>query len=158
MDIQFSLIDRERIDEIVMLGCQLNPSIAEEMIRSRAHEMFEYSNYHCFGMTDNEKLIGIMGGWLTTRLYSGKQLEIDHVVVSQSKQSQGLGAKFLKYVEEWAKENGCLTIELNAYVANDRSHKFYFAHGYSILGFHFQKKIATESGPDRIVEITDRSC
>ena len=43
--------------------------------------------------------------------------------------------------ENWAKENDCKTIELNSYVQNSKSHKFYYNLGYAILGFHFQKKI-----------------
>ena len=34
-----------------------------------------------------------------------------------------------------------MTVELNTYVTNDRSHKFYFNQGYSILGYHFQKEL-----------------
>ncbi len=81
------------------------------------------------------------GGWLTTRLYSGKQLELDNVAVIEQYRSSGYGSKLLEYIEAWALNQNCLTVELNAYVSNSRSHKFYYNQGYNILGFHFQKII-----------------
>ena len=80
-------------------------------------------------------------GWLTVRIYSGKQLEIDNVIIDSAYQSQSFGEQFIQLIEVWAKDNNCETIELNAYVENKRAHKFYFKHEYSILGYHFQKKL-----------------
>lgn len=40
-----------------------------------------------------------------------------------------------------ARERGCETSELNTYVNNHRSHKFYLNEGYVIKGYHFLKKL-----------------
>ena len=104
-------------------------------------EMFKIENYRCFGIYENEKLLGVSSGWITVRLYSGKQLEVDNVIINPAIQSNGIGAKFIKLIEDWAKEKDCMTVELNTYTQNSRSHKFYLNQGYRILGFHFQKKI-----------------
>ena len=111
------------------------------MLAARQLDMFELETYRCFGIVKNNQLIAVSSGWLTIRLYSGKQLEIDNVIVNPSVQSTGIGAQFLNEIETWATKNGCDTIELNTYVENSRSHKFYFNMGYEILGFHFQKKL-----------------
>jgi GNAT superfamily N-acetyltransferase len=103
--------------------------------------MFSFPTYYCFGIFLDKKLIGISSAWITVRLYSGKQLEVDNVVINQNIQSKGYGRLFFEFIENWAKENNCKTIELNTYVQNARSHKFYFGLGYKILGFHFQKQI-----------------
>ena len=84
---------------------------------------------------------GISSAWTTVRLYSGKQLEVDNVVIDSSQQSKGLGKLFFEFIENWAKKNEYKTIELNTYVQNSKSHKFYYNLGYSILGFHFWKHI-----------------
>ena len=89
----------------------------------------------------DDVLVGISGGWLTERLYSGKQLEVDHFVLDPDFRSHGIGSVLLSHIETWAKHNDCLTLELNAYVGNSRGHKFYFQKGYKILGFHFQKNL-----------------
>ncbi|MTI30548.1 GNAT family N-acetyltransferase [Xanthovirga aplysinae] len=134
------------IELILPLLQQLNPNLTPEILRSRLSEMFTYSHYLCLGLLNEEGVVvGISSGWLTTRIYSGKQLELDNVIVDNKLQSNGVGGKFLELINSRAKQMGCETIELNTYVSNDRSHKFYFKQGYKILGFHFQKKLEREN-------------
>ncbi len=129
------------IDKIVELTKQLNPDKSLELIKERQMDMFTYDNHTCFGCYLIDELVGVISGWITVRLYSGKQLEIDNVIIDHTKQSMGLGNEAMIQIEQWAKNNNCLSIELNTYVHNSRSHKFYFNQGYQILGYHFVKKI-----------------
>ena len=140
-ELTFEILTVENIAEISVLGKQLNPKMTLEQIQNLLKEMFTLSTYRCFGLFLNKKLVGISSGWITVRFYSGKQLEVDNVTIENSLQSKGLGKQFFDFIENWAKENGCETIELNTYVQNSKSHKFYFNLGYSILGFHFWKHI-----------------
>ena len=133
------ILNKEYISQIQHLTKQLNPTIAISELESRQLQMFKFENYKCFGLFKNDKLIGVSSGWVTVRLYSGKQLEIDNFIIDFSIQSNGFGKLFISEIKSWAKANNCKTIELNTYVQNDRSHKFYFNQGFRILGFHFQK-------------------
>lgn len=135
------LLDEGRLEELLLLTSNLNPETDLETLRERQMEMFKFENYRCFGLFENEALLAVSSGWITVRLYSGKQLEVDNVIVNPLIQSKGLGSTLLKLIENWAKENDCKTVELNTYTQNSRSHKFYFNQGYQILGFHFQKEI-----------------
>ncbi|MDV7188035.1 GNAT family N-acetyltransferase [Lutibacter sp. TH_r2] len=101
------------IPKILLLVKQLNPTISETILEQRQKEMFKIENYYCFGFYIKAKLIGVSSGWLTTRLYSGKQLEIDNVIIDSSYQSKGFGKDFLNEIELWAKNNKCNTVELN---------------------------------------------
>jgi len=140
-EINLRLLKEKKLDEVLSLTSKLNPETDLEILRKRQIEMFKFENYRCFGVYENEQLLAISSGWITVRLYSGKQLEIDNVIVNPLIQSKGIGSKFIKLIEDWAKENDCMTVELNTYTQNSRSHKFYFNQGYHILGFHFQKQI-----------------
>ena len=133
------ILNKEYISQILYLTKQLNPTIAISELESRQLQMFEFENYKCFGLFQNDQLIGVSSGWITVRLYSGKQLEIDNFIIDSTIQSKGFGKLFINEIESWAKSNNCKTVELNTYVQNDRSHKFYFNQGFRILGFHFQK-------------------
>lgn len=139
---EFKELTINHSDSIVALASNVNPDISADELKSRLQDMFGYSNYICFGLFKNSILIGITSGWLTTRFYSGKQLEIDNVIIINEHRSKGYGSEFLRHIENWAKETGCLSIELNTYVVNSKSHKFYFNQGYTILGYHFQKAIS----------------
>ncbi|MCM5662178.1 GNAT family N-acetyltransferase [Galbibacter mesophilus] len=137
----FKKLTQENIQEISLLGQQLNPKLTLEEVKAYQKEMFTFPNYHCFGLFMEDSLVGISSGWITVRLYSGKQLEVDNVIIDSNIQSKGLGKIFFEHINAWAKENQCKTIELNTYVQNARSHKFYFNNGFSILGFHFWKRL-----------------
>jgi GNAT superfamily N-acetyltransferase len=136
---EFRIMTAADSDAIVPLANQLRPTMPPEMVRGYLAEMFDFPTYYCFGLWQNEKLIAMSNGWITVRFYSGKQLEVDNVVVDPELRSQGVGKHFFTHIQKWAVENGCNTIELNTYVQNSKSHKFYFNEGYAILGFHFQK-------------------
>jgi len=137
--ISFRELSPVDIDAIVVLGKKLNPNRSIEELTDFLKEMFGLNTYHCFGLYRGEKLVGISSGWITIRFYSGKQIEIDNVIIDDDTRSAGLGKQFLTMIEAWAKERSCITIELNTYVQNGRSHKFYFNSGYAIAGYHFQK-------------------
>ncbi len=140
-ELSFELLSINNLDDILDLTQLLNPNIQIETLKKRQQEMFEMENYKCFGVYDKGQLIGVSGGWITVRLYSGKQLELDHVIINPQIQSSGVGAKFMSFLEKWSKESECETIELNTYVGNGRSHKFYFNQGFEIIGYHFQKHL-----------------
>lgn len=135
------LLKKENLSQILNLTKQLNQNIPIAELEKRQIQMFEFENYKCFGLFEKDKLIGVSSGWITVRLYSDKQLEIDNVIIDNSIQSKGFGKIFIQKIESWAKTINCNTVELNTYIQNDRSHKFYFNQGYRILGFHFQKHI-----------------
>ena len=126
-------------DAIVPLANKMRPDITAETMRVYLAEMFKFPTYHCFGLWQKGKLIAVSNGWITIRFYSGKQLEVDNVIVDPEIRSKGIGKHFFACIQAWARQNECNTIELNTYVQNSKSHKFYFNEGYVILGFHFQK-------------------
>lgn len=125
-----------RVTELLL---QLNPNKQVEYIESTLKKMVLLDNYTCFGLYENGELLGVSSGWTTVRIYCGKQLELDNVIIDNQLQSKGLGKQFFNKIESWALQNGYDAVSLNTYVANARSHKFYFNQGYNILGFHFQK-------------------
>lgn len=136
---QLSLANRK---EIAAMASHLNPGISIQELETYVLDMFGYSHYFCFGLyNDKDQLLALSGGWMTTRFYSGKQLEVDHVIVEPELQAQGIGRILFGHIEAWAKQQGCRNVELNTYIQNSGSHKFYFNQGYRILGFHFQKAL-----------------
>ena len=120
---------------------ELNPGLSPVIIEENQREMFHMANYLCFGLFQGDNLIGLSSGWITIRHYSGKQIEIDNIIIASTHQSKGYGTQFIALLEQWSREQECKTMELNTYLDNPRSHKFYFAQGFKILGFHFYKDL-----------------
>ncbi|MDP5081274.1 MAG: GNAT family N-acetyltransferase [Winogradskyella sp.] len=142
MDYQFGIIPKKDYNKIIDLVYLLNEAkVAESELRLRFSEMKD-QNYECAGVFDaNADLIGVSGIWFCTRHYAGKSAELDHVFIKPEHRNNGLGQVFMAWIEAYLKRKGCQSIELNTYVQNYSSHKFYYKEGYKILGYHFFKKL-----------------
>lgn len=139
--LHIKLLTKEDIPAILPIILQLNKEYKEVLMQVYLNEMFEYKTYTCFGLFLRNQLIGVTSGWTTTKLYSGKQLEVDNVVIDYQHRSKSYGNFFEEEIEAWCKSRNYKTIELNTYVGNSRSHKFYFNQGYEIIGYHFEKEL-----------------
>jgi GNAT superfamily N-acetyltransferase len=141
MPILFKIIEPSNINTIIPLMLKLNnQKITEAVLKQRFAEMVT-QNYECAAIYDREKLIGIAGLWFCTRHYAGKSVELDHVFIEDGYRKKGLGKQFLKCIYDYVAQKGCQTVELNTYVQNYPSHKFYYNEGFEILGYHFLKKL-----------------
>lgn len=138
-------IPKQDILSIMPLMQIINTKTPKDILEQRVLEMSENPNYKCVGMYDDEKLIGICGLWFMTRHYIGRSAEPDHVIIDPAYRSQGLGSKLFSWIEKSIKKDGYEALELNTYVSNPKSHKFYYNEGYNILGFHFLKIIRDDN-------------
>lgn len=133
----------DRIHLVVPLVKKMEKEpLSDDILLQRFHEMI-HQNYECVGVFLSGQLIGVAGMWFCTRHYSGRSVEIDHVFVDDVYRNRGIGQKLLEWIETYAQSKGYETIELNAYVENEMSHRFYLRQGYKKLGFHFLKPLKT---------------
>ncbi len=139
-NIRIGFIEKDEILITIPFVALLNENVEIEVLEKRMLEMVE-QNYACLGVYDNDELIGICGLWFMTRHYSGKCIEPDHVVIDESQRGMGIGKILFDWIEEYAKQNSYESLELNTYVRNTPSHKFYYNLGYEIMGYHFVKKL-----------------
>ena len=139
MSFQFKIIESSKIHDIIPLIQQLtHQKFSDAILKERFSEMIT-QNYECAVIYDENVLVGVSGLWYCTRHYSGKSVELDHVFISEAYRNQGLGKAFLDWIYQHVKSKGCETAELNTYVQNYPSHKFYYNEGFEILGYHFLK-------------------
>ncbi|WP_040278406.1 GNAT family N-acetyltransferase [Psychroserpens damuponensis] len=140
MSFQFQILEPSRINEIIPLVQELTSfKVSEALLKERFAEMVT-QNYECAVVFDDHKIIGVCGMWFCTRHYIGKTVEIDHVYIDEEYRNKGLGKAFLNWIYGYVQSKGCNSAELNTYVQNYASHKFYYNEGFEILGYHFLKK------------------
>ena len=141
MEPAFNKILKEEIPLILPLIQRLmGNEFSDEVLRDRFEEMFA-QNYECRGIFLDGGLVGVFGLWFMTRHYAGRSCEPDHIYIADEHRNKGIGKKLFQFIYNYAKEKGCETSELNSYVSNYRSHKFYLNEGYEIKGYHFLKKL-----------------
>ena len=138
-NIEIKLIPSKNILSILPLLKELNKTTSDSILKKRLLEMTT-QHYKCVGVYLNNELIGISGLWFLTRHYSGRTIEPDHVVISSKHRNLGLGKKLFEWIYKYAQSIGYEATELNTYIHNVKSHRFYENEGYKKLGFHYLKK------------------
>ena len=115
-----------------------------EEYEERLLQMLPHS-YHQIAVFENQKCLAICGYWLLTKVWCGKYLELDNVVVSKEVRSKGIGKKINQHLEEVALREGCKIMALDAFTTNFKAHKFYYNQGFGPKGFHFVKFLNEEA-------------
>jgi len=141
MNISIKVLLKDQILDIIPLMVKYTEGKTEQGILEERFLEMATQNYECAGMYDGDVLIGIAGMWFMTRHYSGKSMEPDHVYIENNYRRKGLGKQFFDWMHAYAKSKGCTASELNTYVQNYPSHKFYYNEGYEIYGYHFYKTL-----------------
>jgi ribosomal protein S18 acetylase RimI-like enzyme len=93
---------------------------------------------HC---EDTEKVLGLTGYWLQTRMCYGKYLYVDHFIVSTENRCSGVGGIMWNQLECIARDSSCERIVLDTFVTNSVAQRFWMNHGCSVVGFHFGKAL-----------------
>jgi GNAT superfamily N-acetyltransferase len=125
----------------------LNPETPEAVIEERlATILTDHPHYHLIGAFAGDKLVGVAGAWVATKIWCGRYLEIDNLVVDPTQRSSGIGSLLISHLEATAREAGCRIIVLDSYTANHPSHRLYHRLGFEIWGFHFVKPIGDWKG------------
>ncbi|WP_459213064.1 GNAT family N-acetyltransferase [Aquimarina rhabdastrellae] len=140
MELSFELIDKKDLEIIIPFIQELmGNQYSDEILIERFSEMFD-QNYECRGIFYQGEMIGVFGLWFMTRHYAGRSCQPDHVFIKEEFRSMGIGKQLFSWIYAYAKKRGCEASELDSYVSNHPSHKFYLNEGYNILGYHFVKK------------------
>lgn len=94
-------------------------------------------NYGQVVVMDGDAIAGLTGFWIGSKLWCGKYLELDNVVVAERYRSKGVGKMLFDFMEERAKEENCTMLALDSYTTNFKAHKFFYGQGFAPRGFHF---------------------
>lgn len=141
-DLKLELISYEQMESIIPLVYKLNQgkfSVAE--LKSRLKPMLSMGGYQCLGVYAGQRLIACCGIWLLHKFYKGRHIELDNVFVEEEYRSKGVGQLMMDWLDDYAKNRDCKSIELNSYVRNERGVKFWKRHGFDSLGYHMIKNL-----------------
>lgn len=137
------------LPDATRLLCALNPDMLPEVVAERLHTVLaDHPHYQLVGAFSGGKLLGLSGAWIATKIWCGRYLEIDNIVIDEASRSLGIGSLLVNYLEEIARERDCKVVVLDSYASNCPSHRFYYRQGFEIWGFHFVKAIGDWKGKD----------
>ena len=127
----------------------LNPETPAAVIVERLDTLLaDHSHYQLIGAFAAGRLVGVAGAWIATKIWCGRYLEIDNLVVDPNQRSTGIGSLLIQHLDNLARERDCKLIVLDSYTANRASHRLYHRLGFEIWGFHFVKPIGDWQGTE----------
>jgi GNAT superfamily N-acetyltransferase len=140
MSIDIRELDEAEIAGMYPLLTQLNPNMSEARFREALAEMLP-RGYRCIGAFEAGVMIGVCGFTLGYRFWCGRQLDLDNFVIDAAARGKQVGQKMLRWLEALAAREQCHIIVLDSYATATDAHRFYHREGYTILGYHFVKKL-----------------
>ena len=119
---------------------QLNADVTAEYLDAVLDDMLLHG-YRIAAVYEGGECIGLSGIWVGVKIYSGKYLEMDNVVIDAAHRSRGIGKLLTDFVTDLARREGCITMMLDAYVENEKAQVFYLREGFIRRGYHFLKRL-----------------
>jgi ribosomal protein S18 acetylase RimI-like enzyme len=133
----------EDLPAALSLLALLNPTTPPATLAERLAEIRAgHPHYQLFGAFTGSRLVAVAAAWIATRIWCGRYLEIDHLVVDPGSRSAGVGSALIAHLESLGRDRGCRIAVLDSYTSNHASHRLYHRLGFEIHGFHFIKSLA----------------
>ncbi len=142
-DIAIRLLGED--DHLAATGllAHLNPDCPGSTLVERFRTILaDHPHYHPYGAFLDGRMVGFAGVWIGTRIWSGRYLEVDNLVVHPGHRSLGVGTLLLDHFVALARERDCRMVVLDSYTSNHPSHRLYHRLGFEIWGYHFVKPLA----------------
>jgi GNAT superfamily N-acetyltransferase len=134
---------RELLDKTEMLSYlsilnDLYPSLTLDEYSKELDIMLPH-NYGQVAVFDNDECVAISGFWIGNKLWCGKYLELDNIVVAKEHRGKGAGQLIFDFLAKKAEAYNCTMMALDSYTTNYKAHKFFYNEGFAPRGFHFIK-------------------
>jgi len=139
MEIKILTTVNEMLPQLNLIK-QLSADLTLESYSQMLPNMIQ-NNYKQAVAYENKIPVAVCGFWISTKLYAGKYVELDNVVVDENYRSNGVGKKLCNVVLDLAISQGCKMAMLDAYLENEKGHVFYEREGFIKRGYHFVKKL-----------------
>lgn len=102
--------------------------LLQEMIRS---------NYRQIIAIDRERIVAVAGLTIATKIWSGRYMDMDHVIVDRDYRGMGIGKQLLAYTKRLCKQENCQILSCDVYSENFDAQRFYMNEQFVPRGFHF---------------------
>jgi GNAT superfamily N-acetyltransferase len=103
-------------------------------------EMMAVGDFRMIGvLNENAVCCAVLGFRIGRRLYCGKFIHVDNLIVHQDFKRHGLAEKMLDWARAEGKNLGCESLLADTYVENYPAHKLFMKNGLHIRGHHMRE-------------------
>lgn len=138
MDVRIASL--EDVDKLIPTLQELRPHRSADELRSMLINQLENGFQVVF--IGDENMAYAVGGFRTLDvLFSGKTLYVDDLVTHSMHRKKGYAGMLLKWMIQYAKENGYDHFSLDSGHQRKDAHRLYLNHGLDITAHHFGKDV-----------------
>jgi len=126
---------------IFKLANQLHPSMSVERdeFQSTFERILQRSESVCLVLSDSEKIVGYISGYVRPVLIQGGNVAfVDEIVIESTMRGQSLGTWLMEHFERWAKSEQCALVGL----ATGGAKSFYEQLGYQSKAGYYKKYLS----------------
>lgn len=120
----FELTNTRQWLEAFSIMKQLRTDLTEETYIELLQDMSK-DGYKLYAMSVEEKIVSLVGLSWRINFYNKRHIFIYDLVTDVSQRSFGYGEKLLKYIHDWASENGAEYVALESGLQRSEAHRFY---------------------------------
>ncbi|WP_419880527.1 GNAT family N-acetyltransferase [Peribacillus sp. B-H-3] len=120
----FELTNTKQWLEAFPIMKQLRTDLTEETYIELLQDMSK-DGYKLYAMYVEEKIVSLVGLSWRINFYNKRHIFIYDLVTDVSQRSFGYGEKLLKYIHDWANENGAEYVALESGLQRSDAHRFY---------------------------------
>lgn len=135
MELKETTLKSEMLQHFPLLS-EMYPTLTMEEYDRELDVMLPH-NYGQVAVYQNGECVGLSGYWIGSKLWCGKYLECDNVMVSAAHRRKGIAKLIFDYLNKKAHAEGCTMLALDSYRDNVQSHEFFIKEGFVAKGFHF---------------------
>lgn len=103
---------------------QLRDHLSEAQYLEYLEAMRE-EGYRLFAVVEAGTIVAVAGVVVRTNFYNGRHLFVYDLVTDEDRRSEGFGERLMRFVTDWAHDNGCESITLESGLWRDDAHRFY---------------------------------
>jgi GNAT superfamily N-acetyltransferase len=118
------LIDEEQWLEAFPVMNQLRTDLTRETYLELLGEMRK-EGYSLYALYKDNQIVSLAGLSSRVNFYNKRHVFIHDLVTDAAYRSYGFGEKLLRYIHNWAKENGAAYVALESGIQRNNAHRFY---------------------------------
>lgn len=131
----------EEIKDCYGVMSQLRPHLSLEHFVEQVKRQMKDSNFRLVYLEENEVIKAVAGIRVAEWLGTGKNLEIEDLVSSESERSKGFGGKLFDWIVDYGKSEKCSQIKLVSHVKRFDAHRFYLNKRMKIEAHYFSLEL-----------------
>lgn len=117
-----------------------------EFNKSKINDIYKYlqeDKVVLFVALDTNKIVGYVWGYQHEFFYE-KRMYVNSLVVDEKYSGNGIGRNLLKTIEQYAKENDFMALDLNVSPQNERALRLYEKMNFEIERYQMRKELKNE--------------